>query len=111
MTVENVSTTNARQVSKLPIDPRFLDRMDHRSWAEQSPGFLQAYGGRAGYQRLAKLPMKERMAYTAITDGSTTEEEIAVATGLDSKDVKSALTSLEKLGWVATEESALEPSK
>jgi len=108
MAVVESSETPVRQVANLPIDPRFLSRMDSKRWAEQSPTFLQAYGGASGYARLAKLPVKERLAYAAVKEGYGTDEEIASVTGLDLKEVSSALSSLETKGLVATEETLLQ---
>jgi len=87
---------------RLPFDPKLVKEIQGspEMSREQGPAFMQAWGGPSQYMFLSRLPMEERLTYTAVQEGYATKEDIRVVTGLTSGEVSRALTSLGKKGLV-----------
>lgn len=87
-----------QRMRRVPVDPRVVEEIsrDPRMAAEQGPGFMGSWGGSAQYQALARLPVRERLAYSAVLDGHTTASEVAAVTGLSLSEVEAALSKLQK---------------
>ena len=104
MGVEQAASSSVKEKCRVPFDPRMLQRMGSRAWAEQGPNPLAFWGGASGYKALAKLPTNERLTYAAVKEGYSSEMDIASITGLDLASVRSGVAGLTQRGLVATKE-------
>lgn len=107
MTVKKQESAPLAGAGRIPFDPRMLQKMGRRQWAEQGAQPLQRWGGPAGYKQMAALTPPERMVYAAVLEGYSSEDDISVATGLGKGDVQKGVSGLQVRGMVEKEAAEL----
>lgn len=103
---------NYNQYGRLPFDPKMAQEIQsHPTMRAEQGGanFLSNWGGSQGYQQMSKMSMGERVVYRAVQDGITDEPNLSTMTGLSRTEVASAVTSLNRKGYinVAKDEAAI----
>lgn len=89
-------------LERMPVDSRIVEQISRSPamTSEQGANFMQKYGGPGGYIQFSKMPREQRFVMAACLDGYSDPEQIAIATGMDLKDVNAALNKLQKEGFV-----------
>ncbi len=84
------------------MDPRIVkDIMSSPAMYREQGGTLMAdFGGPTTYLAMSEMSMPERVTYGAVLDGYSSTEEIVDMTGLNTKEVNAAVSSLTKKGYV-----------
>lgn len=99
---------NVDKLKNMNADPRMVDKIRRNSTmvAEQGgfENFLSEYGGSSQYIQFAKMPESSRLVYASVLDGYTQTDQIAVATGLDEKEVKKVINKLRSDGLIDKQE-------
>lgn len=95
---------------RVPVDPRVVRKIQRspQMMREQGAGFMSGWGGPNMYRQLASYPVKARLTYAAILDGTTDKSQIEVVTGLTTREVDDGLDWLQKKGLVQVEAEVIE---
>ena len=102
---------NYNQYRKMPFDPKMAQEIQGSPTMRNEQGgvaFLSNWGGSQGYQQMAtKMTMGERVIYRAVQDGITDESSLSTMTGLSPTEVSTAVTSLNRKGFINVEQDAI----
>lgn len=100
---------NYQDMQRIPVDPRVVDKIQRspRMRYEQGSGFMSSWGGPSQYQQYSRLPVEQRICLAAVREGVTSEDQIAVVTGLSPTQVSKGISGLQKKGLVTIEQEAI----
>lgn len=97
------------QYARLPFDPRMAQEINSSPAMRAEQGgtaFLSNWGGSSGYKQMSKMNMGERVVYRAVQDGITDETNLSSMTGLSRAEVASAVSSLNRKGYINVEQDS-----
>ena len=101
---------NYNQYRKMPFDPKMAREIQGSPTMRAEQGgtaFMSNWGGSQGYQQMSKMSAPERVVYRAVQDGIVDENSLSSMTGLSPTEVSTAVTSLNRKGFINVEQDAI----